>query len=79
MCCPTGNGRKRFLPQGRDTMHQNNPRTWPFTIRVTLEERRLLAKAAVAEKTSRAGILRQGLDPVIARLAVRFDASNGSV
>ena len=45
-------------------------RNWPFTFRVTREERRLLRRAALEQQTSVAEIVRRsGLDSLLSRLS----------
>lgn len=45
-----------------------SPKTYPFTLRISFEERRLLQKAAQQSRRSQADIVRIGLDPVIETL-----------
>ena len=47
-------------------------RQWPQSVRITRRERLLLNEAARNGRTTVAGILRMGLDPLFARLATRF-------
>ena len=46
-------------------------RIWPFTIRISLRERRLLQLAAIRGKQSRAAVVRTALDPLLSDLAGR--------
>jgi hypothetical protein len=49
----------------------SNGRNWPFTMRVTIEERRLLREAAKRlRKRSQAEVARLALDPLFARLSL---------
>lgn len=41
------------------------PRTCPFTLRITFEERRLLRLASERRKVSQAEVIRLGLDPIL--------------
>ena len=71
-------GQHGFLFSDKDvampeTTEQTNARMWPFTIRISREERRLLMVAARRDNTSKAEIARLGLNPLFARLSNEID------
>ena len=51
-------------------MVSGNPRTYPFTIRISFEERGLLQRAARAARDSQANVARIGLEPLFESLRV---------
>ena len=53
-----------------------SPRRFPFTLRITAEERRALMLASRQRRTSKADILRDGLDPLFNRLVRSLSAAN---
>ena len=65
--------------KGKDAMQNLSPemtaRNWPYTMRISRTERRLLTAAASQQRISRAELVRQVLNPLFAKLAAEVGRS----